>query len=100
MFRRLTGKTGKGMVSRADVNVWVKEKLESFLTLGSPTTEEIDDEPFIVNGQDRNAGRRQIALGANHVDPKDINVDDMLKQNELLLDRVNFLQNKLDKIGR
>ena len=27
--------------------------------------------PMVVNGQDKNMGLRQIACGANHVDPKE-----------------------------
>ena len=82
MFRRLTGKSGKGMVSRADVNNWVKEQLERFLTLGSPTTEKV-----------------KVEQTMDFTDI-DINVAEVMKQNELLTTRVNRLQFLLDTNSR
>jgi len=79
MFRRLTGKSTKGMVSRADVNAWVKEKLERFLTVGSPTTEPVEEiEPINID------------------DFTTQDIEDVMKRNELLQSRVNRLQFLLD----
>jgi hypothetical protein len=86
MFRRLTGKNTKGMVSRADVNQWVKEELERFLTLGSPTTETINDR-----------GSDEYANPVEEIDIDDINVEEVIKQNQLLTTRVNRLQYMLDR---
>jgi hypothetical protein len=83
MFRRLTGKDTKGMVSRADVNTWVKEQLERFLTVGSPTTERVEEieerEPINID------------------DFTQQDIEDVIKQNELLLKRVNEQQNFIDR---
>lgn len=82
MFRRLTGKDTKGMVSRADVNAWVMEQLERFLRLGSPTTaqiEEIDVEEMMSTAE-----------------YSDEDISEVLKQNKLLQRRVNILQHALD----
>jgi hypothetical protein len=90
MSRRLTGKDSKKMVSRAEVNVWVKEQLEKFLRLGSPTTEQVDDlvddspdEPFFDDPD-----------YASDLSERDI--EDVMKRNELLQHRVNVLQHRLD----
>jgi hypothetical protein len=87
MFRRLTGKTTKGMVSRADVNQWVKDQLQTFLTLGSPTTETIND-----RGSDQYANPEPI-------DIDDMDVEEVIRQNKLLQTRVNRLQYLIDTRG-
>lgn len=61
MYQRLTGKNGKGMVSRADVNTFVKDRIEKFLNgvdtksplklappnpILSPEPHEFDEPPF------------------------------------------------------
>ena len=88
MFRRLTGKNGKGMVSRADVNNWIKDHLQSFLTLGSPTTEQIDaveviDEVKMTDDEFDNLEQGEVEW--------------VIKQNRLLTTRVNRLQYLLDR---
>ena len=95
MFRRLTGKDTKGMVSRADVNEWVKEKLESFLRLGSPTTENASLLETAMETDERQAIRDAIDEG-----DLEAALEEATKQNELLLTRVNQLQHKLDTIKR
>lgn len=87
MHRRLTGKNTKGMVSRADVNQWVKTELERFLTLGSPTTETIE-EPNI----------EEIRLTQEQIDELEPGeIEEVIKQNRLLTTRVNRLQYMLDR---
>lgn len=81
MFRRLTGKSTKGMVSRADVNEWVKKELEKFLTLGSPTTERVEE----------------VIEPINFADLTEKDIEDVILQNELLLKRVNDQQNFIDR---
>ena len=49
MHNRLTGTLSKKMASRADVNNWVKESLERFLTVGSPSTENVEPEPVMID---------------------------------------------------
>lgn len=87
MFRRLTGKATKGMVSRADVCNWVNEQLERFLTLGSPETEQIGD---------KIADAMQDSISYSETNIDDIDVAEVLRQNELLLSRINVLQHRLD----
>jgi hypothetical protein len=81
MFRRLTGKNGKGMVSRADVNLWVKEQLERFLANGSAEIVEESNEPISINIED-------------------VDVGEVITQNQLLQSRVNRLQFLLDTNSR
>lgn len=78
MHNRLTGTSTKKMVSRADVNTWVKDQIERFIKVGSPTTEKVE-----------------VKLTPEQV--ADIDVEEVMKQNELLLTRVNRLQFLLDK---
>jgi len=87
MFRRLTGKTGKGMVSRADVNNWVKDHLQSFLSLGSPTTEQVEEVETVrlTDEEFDNLEQGEIEW--------------IIEQNKLLTTRVNRLQFMLDKRG-
>ncbi len=89
MFRRLTGKNTKGMVSRADVNEWVKEQLENFLRLGSPTTEQIGDAVA-------DAMADSISDNVRIEDYTREEIEEIVKQNKLLLTRVNILQHRLD----
>lgn len=84
MFRRLTGKDTKGMVSRADVNTWVNEQLERFLRVGSPTTERVEE---VVEEREP----------INFADLTEQDIEDVLRQNELLLKRVNDQQNFIDR---
>ena len=84
MFRRLTGKDTKGMVSRADVNTWVNEQLERFLRVGSPTTERVAE---VVEEREP----------INFADLTEQDIEDVLRQNELLLKRVNDQQNFIDR---
>lgn len=80
MFRRLTGKNGKGMVSRAEVNQWVKDKLQSFLSIGSPSTEQVEPEVELLT----------------LADLENIDVEEVMQQNKLLQTRINILQHRLD----
>jgi hypothetical protein len=84
MFRRLTGKNGKGMVSRAEVNQWVKDKLQSFLSIGSPSTETVEEE-IEVNLTDEEFDNLEQG-----------EIEWIIKQNALLIKRVNILQHRLD----
>lgn len=78
MHNRLTGTLSKKMVSRADVNEFVKAKIERFLQVGSPTTEAVKDEVIA------------------DIDYVNCDVKEIVKQNKLLLNRVNVLQHRLD----
>ena len=85
MHNRLTGTNTKKMVSRADVNDWVKTQLEKFLngSFGTQTGRfipEPDQEPNF-----------------EEIDPEDIDVEEVIKQNVLLQSRVNRLQYLLDR---
>lgn len=95
MFRRLTGKDGKAMVSRADVNVWVKEQLEKFLRLGSPSTEKVDDlvddSPDDPDYATPSNWDEEMTLEELHAA-----LEEADKRNRLLNDRCNRLQHKLD----
>lgn len=85
MFRRLTGKSGKGMVSRADVNNWVKDHLQSFLSLGSPTTEQVEE-------------IKEINMTDDEFDDLEKGeIEYIIEQNKLLHTRVNKLQFALDR---
>lgn len=90
MHNRLTGKSTKKMVSRAEVCNWVNEQLERFLTLGSPTTETVND-----RGSNQYANP-EPTMDFSDLDIEDIDVAEVMKQNELLLTRVNRLQYILD----
>jgi hypothetical protein len=83
MSRRLTGKDSKKMVSRAEVNNWVKDQLEKFLRLGSPATEKVNE--AITE-------REQI----DFADLTEQDIEDVMKQNKLLQHRINVLQHRLD----
>jgi hypothetical protein len=72
------GTLSKKMVSRADVNEFVKAKIERFLQVGSPTTEAVKDEVIA------------------DIDYVNCDVKEIVKQNKLLLNRVNVLQHRLD----
>lgn len=87
MFRRLTGKNGKGMVSRAEVNQWVKDKIQNFLSLGSPSTERVEE-------------IEEINLTDNDVDNMETGeIEWVMRQNKLLTTRVNRLQHLIDTRG-
>jgi len=82
MSKRLTGKDTKKMVSRAEVNEWVKGQLETFLRLGSPASTRVTEE---------------IKEDFEEIDMDNIDVEEVMRQNKLLLNRVNVLQFALDK---
>ena len=84
MHNRLTGTATKKMVSRADVNNWVKDQIERLLKVGSPGTEQIKTE---VKPLDK--------INFDDVEPGEIM--EVMRQNELLLTRVNRLQFMLDR---
>lgn len=85
MYRRLTGKNGKGMVSRMEVNNWVKDKIQNFLSLGSPSTE------FVCGSSETIPKKVQSTDGEE--------VEWVMKQNRLLTSRVNQLQHLIDTRG-
>lgn len=108
MFRRLTGKNGKGMVSRAEVNQWVKDNLERFLTLGSPVTEGVifadttpveipyDSTKPIVDVEEA----PPVKLTDEQFDDLEQGeVEYLITQNKLLQGRVNRLQHMIDTRG-
>jgi hypothetical protein len=78
MANRLTGTLSKKMVSRADVNDFVKKQIERFLAVGSPTTETVEVEEI------------------DHTEMSESDIKEVMKQNKLLLSRVNVLQHRLD----
>ena len=93
MSRRLTGKDSKKMVSRAEVNNWVKDQLEKFLRLGSPATAQIEtareDEEF----EELKRKDELYDLGTGELIEA---LQEAEKQNKLLLTRNNVLQHRLD----
>ena len=97
MHRRLTGKNGKGMVTRADVNEWVKEQIERFLILGSPTTETVipvvPRREAVEKTDDAEIRTPEEVI---EFDLNDIDVNELVRQNKLLLSRNNRLQHMLD----
>jgi hypothetical protein len=81
MHNRLTGTLTKKMVSRADVNTWVTEQLDRFMKVGSPITEKVED-VRLTDEEFDNLEQGEIEY--------------VITQNKLLLNRINVLQHALD----
>lgn len=83
MHNRLTGTATKKMVSRADVNNWVKDHLDRFLQVGSPTTEPEVETVRLTDEEFDNLEQGEIEY--------------IIEQNKLLHTRINKLQFTLDR---
>lgn len=84
--RHLTGKDVKAMATRAEICQLVQDLLEPFLTPPRPKRET----PFVRDGRNEVPPHRPEppAFAEGH--------DDCCKANELLRQRVNVLQHRLD----
>jgi hypothetical protein len=104
LYQRMTGKNVKRMISRAEVNQLVHEYIEMLLTKGYPTFR-VAGNPTLVEDEDGgwdmgfNPHYAEIELSPEPTDLADDEYSMIVKQNRLLLRRVNLLQARLDKVG-
>lgn len=90
---RMTGKKRKALAKRAEVNEFLADCLASFLNGKAAAAKPIDepaDEPI-----DEPIAQAVLNLS----DYNEADIAEVLKQNELLLHRVNVLQHRLDTRG-